>query len=119
VRFSNRVPSDLSESPLYSYFQKHQKDLVDLTVSNPTLCGFIYDEKFFKSDSKAENQTYHPHSQGLLSARKAVCREYCIFRRKADNDSDGKRTRIPDESGQPFRSKADNFVRLFTEFGMS
>jgi hypothetical protein len=43
----------------------------------------------------------------------------CIFRRKADNDSDGKRTRIPDESGQPFRSKADNFVRLFTEFGMS
>ena len=43
----------------------------------------------------------------------------CIFRRKADSDSEGNRTRIPNESGQPFRSKADNFVRSFVVLGMS
>ena len=61
-----------------------------------------------------ESYLYPPKTSA--TAQPSGC---CIFRRKADSDSDGNRTRIPDESGQPFRSKAYNFVRKFVAFGMS
>ena len=51
--------------------------LLDLTVSNPTDCGFDFDSAAILSSlSRAESLTYDPQPQGLLSAREAVAEYY-------------------------------------------
>ena len=51
--------------------------LLDLTASNPTRCGFNFDsEAILGSLGSAESLKYDPQPQGLLSAREAVA-EYC------------------------------------------
>jgi alanine-synthesizing transaminase len=49
----------------------------DLTVSNPTQCGFHYDEKeILASFQNAKSLSYEPEAKGLLAARQEVARYY-------------------------------------------
>jgi alanine-synthesizing transaminase len=51
--------------------------IVDLTVSNPTLCGFQYDaEKILKAFQNPNGLSYEPEAKGLLGARGEVARYY-------------------------------------------
>ena len=51
--------------------------LLDLTVSNPTRCGFEFDTKtILESLNRPEALQYDPQPQGLLSAREAVAAYY-------------------------------------------
>lgn len=51
--------------------------LLDLTVSNPTECGFHFDSAaILASLSRPESLTYDPQPQGLLDARRAVTEYY-------------------------------------------
>src|SRR5690348_2912673 len=51
--------------------------LLDLSVSNPTECGFDFDSAaILAALSRRESLTYDPQAQGLLSAREAVADYY-------------------------------------------
>ena len=51
--------------------------LLDLTVSNPTECGFDFDSvAILASLSRPESLSYDPQPQGLLTARQAVADYY-------------------------------------------
>jgi alanine-synthesizing transaminase len=51
--------------------------IVDLTVSNPTQCGFHYDaEHILKAFQNRNALTYEPEAKGLLRAREEVARYY-------------------------------------------
>src|SRR6185437_5144882 len=51
--------------------------LLDLTVSNPTECGFDFDSAaILASLSRSESLAYDPQPQGLLSAREVVADYY-------------------------------------------
>ena len=53
------------------------KDLVDLTVSNPTVCGFDYDGiELLRPLADPASLVYDPDARGILSARKAVAEYY-------------------------------------------
>ncbi len=52
-------------------------DVIDLTESNPTRCGFVYpSEKILNTLSDPANLSYQPHPQGMLCARQAVSQYY-------------------------------------------
>ena len=51
--------------------------VVDLTVSNPTQCGFEYDsERILTAFHNPKALTYEPEAKGLLAAREEVARYY-------------------------------------------
>lgn len=51
--------------------------LIDLTASNPTQCGFRYeDAAILAALSDPRAMTYDPDPRGMRSAREAVCRYY-------------------------------------------
>jgi alanine-synthesizing transaminase len=51
--------------------------IVDLTVSNPTLCGFQYDAgNILKAFQNPNGLSYEPEAKGLLGARGEVARYY-------------------------------------------
>ena len=51
--------------------------LLDLTISNPTRCGFAYDSAaIIKAFQSPEMLDYDPQAKGLLSARQAVAHYY-------------------------------------------
>jgi aspartate/methionine/tyrosine aminotransferase len=51
--------------------------LYDLTLSNPTRCGFTYDsEAILKPLANPHSLTYDPDPRGIFSAREAVARYY-------------------------------------------
>ncbi len=67
----NRFSLALSEA------RTRGRRLLDLTVSNPTECGFDFDsEAILGSLSRPESLIYHPQPQGLLNARCAVAEYY-------------------------------------------
>jgi alanine-synthesizing transaminase len=50
---------------------------IDLTISNPTQCGFRYDaEAILAAFQNPKALTYEPEAKGLLAARKEVARYY-------------------------------------------
>jgi len=52
-------------------------EIVDLTVSNPTQCGFQYDaERIVAAFGDSRALTYEPEAKGLLAARQEVARYY-------------------------------------------
>jgi alanine-synthesizing transaminase len=64
------------------------RDLVDLTVSNPTVCGFQYDaEKILAPLSDPKAFLYEPDPRGTRSAREAVARYYADHGAEVDPDS--------------------------------
>jgi len=51
--------------------------LIDLTESNPTRCGFQYEEQaILEALSSPQSLSYEPEARGLLPAREAVCGYY-------------------------------------------
>ena len=51
--------------------------ILDLTISNPTLCDFAYDhEAILKAFDNPASLSYDPQPKGLLSAREEVARYY-------------------------------------------
>ncbi len=75
-KFSTRTQWDLSETA-YAVALRHarqsQQTMFDLTVSNPTTCGFDYDDSCWQKLLLApETAAYEPNPRGLRSAREAV-----------------------------------------------
>jgi alanine-synthesizing transaminase len=53
------------------------REVVDLTVSNPTRAGLAYDSKsILESLSRPEAMDYDPQAKGLISARQSVAQYY-------------------------------------------
>lgn len=78
--FADRTNWNLSPNRLSEALARHRaagKPLIDLTVSNPTECGFAYDEKsILQALSNPAALKYDPDPRGLLVAREAVSQYY-------------------------------------------
>lgn len=87
-RFSARTTWDLSETELTRAVNSRRAaglPLIDLTASNPTRCGFAYDESAILAALAArESLVYDPDPRGMLIAREAVCRYYAEHGAKLD-----------------------------------
>lgn len=79
-RFSSRTNWDLGESSFAQSIRVARatgKTLLDLTVSNPTACGFQYDACVILDPlSSTQALSYDPDPRGMLSAREAVAAYY-------------------------------------------
>ena len=79
-RFSSRTGWDLRESSFAESIRRAKsegRDLVDLTVSNPTVCGFAYDrDAVLAPVSDPRALTSDPDPRGMLSARESVAGYY-------------------------------------------
>ncbi len=78
--FSDRTKWNLAPNRLSEALTQHRasgKAFVDLTVSNPTECAFVYDERaILEALQNPAALKYKPEPQGLVSARKAVGEYY-------------------------------------------
>jgi alanine-synthesizing transaminase len=78
--FSVRTAWETTETELARALRERREarlPLLDLTASNPTQCGFAYDEAAILSPLAApEALLYDPNPQGILRAREAVCGYY-------------------------------------------
>ncbi len=78
--FAKRTNWNLTPNRLSAALAAHReagKPLLDLTVSNPTECGFEYDGSAILSAlSNAAALSYEPNPRGLESARRAVADYY-------------------------------------------
>jgi len=65
------------------------RDLLDLTVSNPTRCGFEYDAEAVLGplDSTRQALVYDPDPRGMISAREAVAGYYADHGAAVDPDA--------------------------------
>lgn len=83
-RFSARTSWDTSDSSFAAAVrevraaaERDGRQLYDLTISNPTKCGFDYDAEALLAALKDPRALiYDPQPQGLLTAREAVARYY-------------------------------------------
>jgi aspartate/methionine/tyrosine aminotransferase len=79
-RFSSRTSWDSSESSYAAAVREARasgRRVYDLTVSNPTRCGFTYDaEALLRPLADARALVYDPNPRGLVTAREAVARYY-------------------------------------------
>jgi len=75
VTFSARTSWDLGESRLSVAIRTSTRPLLDLTLSNPTACGFEYDLAPIPAPS-----LYNPDPRGIPSARAAVADYYAGHR---------------------------------------
>jgi alanine-synthesizing transaminase len=78
--FAKRTNWNLEANRLSAALAAHRaagKPLIDLTVSNPTECGFQYDEKaILDALRNPAALKYEPNSRGLAVARSAVAQYY-------------------------------------------
>jgi alanine-synthesizing transaminase len=79
-RFSTRTGWDVGESGFAAAIREARaagRELADLTISNPTICGFEYDgEGILGALGDAAALTYDPDPRGMRSAREAVAGYY-------------------------------------------
>lgn len=93
-RFSSRTDWDLAETPYAAEVRKIRaaaestgRDIIDLTASNPTACGFHYDEQAILSPlATAAALLYAPDARGIRSAREAVSAYYSDHGARVDPD---------------------------------
>ena len=71
-----RIPHDLTPTAWARARAARGSVPYDLTMSNPTLCGFTYPHDLLDPLRDPAALHYRPDPKGLLSARKAVAREY-------------------------------------------
>src|ERR1700756_4058102 len=80
MHFSARTNWETTETDLARVLRERKESgqpTYDLTTSNPTLCGFTYDEAAILAPLAAkESLIYDPSPQGMLHAREAVCSYY-------------------------------------------
>ncbi len=78
--FAKRTNWNLETNRLSAALEAHRaagKPLIDLTVSNPTECGFAYDEKaILAALQNRASLKYEPNPRGLEVARSAVSQYY-------------------------------------------
>ena len=90
-RFSARTGWDVSESGFARAVREAReagRALIDLTVSNPTVCGFVYGARILLSPLRdAAALTYDPDPRGMLSAREAVAEYYDFHDAEVDPDA--------------------------------
>lgn len=80
ARFSTRTGWDVRESEFAAAIREARaagRKLIDLTVSNPTVCGFAYDEQaVLRPLADAQALVYDPDPRGMRRAREAVAGYY-------------------------------------------
>lgn len=78
--FASRTNWNLKQNPLAEALERHKssgRKLLDLSASNPTECGFSYDESaILRALSNGASMQYHPDPRGLKTARQAVSDYY-------------------------------------------
>jgi aspartate/methionine/tyrosine aminotransferase len=78
--FSSRTNWRLEPNPLAQAIERHRRSgrpLLDLTVSNPTACGFVYPRQgILAALADPRALAYAPESKGLPEARAAVAEYY-------------------------------------------
>ena len=77
--FSPRVPRQLEAnrfSRALGAARAAGRELIDLTISNPTRAGIVYREGLFASLGSTDVAHYAPEPFGLLTARQAVVGDY-------------------------------------------
>jgi alanine-synthesizing transaminase len=78
--FASRTNWRLEPNRLALALERHRqsgRDLIDLTSSNPTTCGFDYpDREILTALANSRALTYSPESKGLLETRQAVAEYY-------------------------------------------
>jgi aspartate/methionine/tyrosine aminotransferase len=88
--FSDRTNWSLDANRLSQALAKHRaskKVLFDLSVSNPTACGFIYPRHvILKALSQQASLRYEPDPRGSIAARRAVARYYSACGKKVAVD---------------------------------
>ena len=79
-RFSKRTAWDTSESSLSRAIRERRasgRELIDLTISNPTVCGFDYgSEAILHALANPAAMVYDPDPLGIRGSREAVARYY-------------------------------------------
>jgi aspartate/methionine/tyrosine aminotransferase len=79
MRFSQRTNWDTQEIELARAHRQRVEaglPIADLTASNPTRCGFVYDPGLLAALSDPRALDYNPQPRGLLQARESVCAYY-------------------------------------------
>jgi alanine-synthesizing transaminase len=88
--FAKRTNWNLETNRLSAALAAHRaagKPLIDLTLSNPTECGFRYDEEAILSALRNPSALqYEPNPRGLAVARSAVARYYAERAAIVSND---------------------------------
>jgi alanine-synthesizing transaminase len=78
--FAERTNWNLNSNRLSEALAKHRaanKPLLDLTVSNPTGCGFVYDRgSILQALANPASLCYDPEPKGLRSAREGIAEYY-------------------------------------------
>jgi alanine-synthesizing transaminase len=78
--FSDRTNWDLDANPLSRALSRHRatgKSVLDLTVSNPTACGFHYESQtILQALGNPSALSYQPDPSGIPLARQAVASYY-------------------------------------------
>jgi len=78
--FSSRLNWNLTPNPLTQLLEAKRAQgipILDLTESNPTRCGFHYDDAAILSAmAQPQAMKYEPSPRGLLSAREAIASYY-------------------------------------------
>jgi alanine-synthesizing transaminase len=77
--FSSRTNWNLAVNPLSATLERHRasgRPLLDLTVSNPTECGFAHDVAILSALANPASLAYTPEPRGLEFARRAVSEYY-------------------------------------------
>ena len=88
--FAVRTNWDLTTNRLSEALERHRaagKPVLDLTVSNPTDSGFVYDDNaILDALRNPEALKYEPAPRGLISTRQAVCEYYANHDASVDVD---------------------------------
>jgi alanine-synthesizing transaminase len=110
-RFSRRTGWDVGESGLAAALRDARasgRRLYDLTVSNPTVCGFSYDAEWVLGGLRDERAlVYDPDPRGMQSAREAVVEYYAGHAAGVDVDSLVMTTSTSEGYGYLFRLLCD------------
>jgi alanine-synthesizing transaminase len=110
-RFSARTGWDVGESGFAAAIREARaaaRGLVDLTVSNPTVCGFDYDSAAILGALGDETAlTYDPDPRGMRSARAAVAGYYAGQGTDVDPDAVVLTTSTSEGYGYLFRLLCD------------
>ena len=110
-QFSARTGWDVGESGFAAAIREARaagRGLVDLTVSNPTVCGFAYDAaKILGALGDVGAMTYDPDPRGMRSAREAVAQYYADHGGDVDPDDVVMTTSTSEGYGYLFRLLCD------------
>ena len=77
--FSKRTNWSTQNNPLSDLLENLQSksvEILDLTESNPTRCGFDYPKTWMQALSEGHNLLYTPQAKGMAQARRAIQEYY-------------------------------------------